>query len=204
MVGGAELNKLLMVTVSMLAVSCMVLSHPAIEEDQMMADDYDYGEPNDQSQQSKSGTSASSSSSFPKMPSTWTNRTKVDVTGILGQNIVLKCDDKVGKDNVVLWYQGKNLVSNGNSVLVPNFSLNPKTYELTILHSSPQSSGDYYCEVEPQKIRVHTKVIVLEHEHSLDAIAPESSTSAQSHVTITLWLLAAASSMVLYHFKINI
>lgn len=51
-------------------------------------------------------------------------------------------------------------------------------YQLTIINSSPQNAGDYYCVVEPLKIVVHNKVILG--DSLLDIITPESSTSGQA------------------------
>lgn len=99
-------------------------------------------------------------------------------------------------DKVVLWYFNDNLIANGNSVLLPNFSLNPSNFELTILKSSPQSAGDYYCQVEPEKIRVNTKVVLG--DHSLDIITPESSTSgSQSSLGRSFALLSLLSAALL-------
>jgi len=76
---------------------------------------------------------------------------------------------------VVLWRFGNNVISNGKNLVHPNFELNAN-YDLTILKAKSQDAGTYHCEVLPSGSLVYTNVIIA--EHSLDAIAPESSTSA--------------------------
>ncbi|XP_017838582.1 uncharacterized protein LOC108596904 isoform X1 [Drosophila busckii] len=152
---------------------------PAPADDDEMVNDaeYDYSDTDDQSstgQQTKPSSIAKAS----MVPMEQQN-SSVTVTGILGQNVVLKCDLKITKQNVVLWYQNDKIITNGNSVVLPNFSLNPSSYELTILQSSPQSAGQYSCQVLPQKVFNHVKVVLG--DHSLDELAAESSkSSAQS------------------------
>ncbi|EDV55594.1 uncharacterized protein LOC6548245 [Drosophila erecta] len=151
-----------------------VFSYPQSSQDdyQMQADDdFDYGgeDQSAPSPQTKSSTPISSEK---------VNKT-LSVTGIRGEDVVLKCDVGIdlhsSEDVVVLWYFGNNVISNGKNVVQPNFKLDPN-YDLTILRASPQVAGNYLCKVLPSESVVHTKVTIA--EHSLDAIAPESSTSA--------------------------
>lgn len=94
--------------------------------------------------------------------------------------------------NVVLWYFGGKLISTGNSVVLPNFSLNMSNFQLTIINSSPQNAGDYYCVVEPQKVVVHNKVVLGERP-----ITPESSKSGQSSLRQGFALLTLLSAALM-------
>ncbi|KAI8037594.1 uncharacterized protein LOC128255428 [Drosophila gunungcola] len=153
--------------------SSAVLSYPqsTAEEDQMQNDEeFDY-EGVDQSAPSPQ------TKSINPINSETVNRT-LTVMGIRGEDVVLKCDvgsNLQATDVVVLWFFGKNVISNGKSLVQPNFELNAN-YDLTILKASSQVAGTYVCKVLPSGSVVNTKVIIA--DHSLDAIAPESSTSA--------------------------
>ncbi|ALC40519.1 babos [Drosophila busckii] len=174
-----KLNKTLSIAALLFISCCLAHALPAPADDDEMVNDaeYDYSDTDDQSstgQQTKPSSIAKAS----MVPMEQQN-SSVTVTGILGQNVVLKCDLKITKQNVVLWYQNDKIITNGNSVVLPNFSLNPSSYELTILQSSPQSAGQYSCQVLPQKVFNHVKVVLG--DHSLDELAAESSkSSAQS------------------------
>ncbi|XP_037713037.1 uncharacterized protein LOC119549226 [Drosophila subpulchrella] len=149
-----------------------VSSYPqsALEEDGMQGDDnFDYEEDNDSAPSPQIKASSSTGETI--------NKT-LTVTGIRGEDVVLKCDvgsNLQSSDDVVLWHFGNNVISNGKNLVHPNFELNAN-YDLTILKANPQDAGTYYCKVLPSGSLVYTKVIIA--EHSLDAIAPESSTSA--------------------------
>ncbi|KAH8416123.1 hypothetical protein KR222_008514, partial [Zaprionus bogoriensis] len=161
-------------------------------DDQMMADDYDY-DSDDPSTASQ--TKASNIAS--EAPARNRSRT---VTGILGDDVPLKCDDNISKDDVVMWY-GSNtttLISQGRSLLMSNYALNLSNFELTIVKASPQSAGDYYCRVMPSSEYIHTKVVLGDH---LLNVVPESSTSGQSSlfVGLALWSSLLTAALMLKH-----
>ncbi|XP_034650277.1 uncharacterized protein LOC117889878 [Drosophila subobscura] len=156
--------------------SSLVFSYPQSgnDDEEMMADDdfeYEQDDQSASSQQTKiqSQIPAKSDGSAPP------NRT-VTVTGIRGEDVVLKCD--LDTTQSILWFFGTNIIANGGTLVQPNFKLDTENYDLTILKASPQDAGDYYCKALPQGSILNTKVVIA--EHSLDAIAPESSTSASS------------------------
>ncbi|EDW01296.1 GH20536 [Drosophila grimshawi] len=173
----------------------MVLSYPSSTEDDelMMKDDYDYGS-DDQSSPSQQNKPTS----VAKPASPLSNRTTTK-TGLIGEDVVLKCDESITKSNVILWYKDSKLITSGNSVVLPDFSLNPSNYDLTILRASPQNAGDYYCQIMPEKVLIHTKVILG--DHSMDVITPESSTSGQSsfHGIAFIWLLFVGSAPLVFN-----
>ncbi|KAH8401515.1 hypothetical protein KR009_006014, partial [Drosophila setifemur] len=170
-----------------------VFSYPqSSNDDEPMQndDDFDYGE-------DQSAPSPQIKSSEPAL-GLKINKT-VEVTGYRGEDVVLKCD--IGSDLlstesvVVLWYIGGNVISNGRNVVQPNFKLDPN-YDLTILKASAQNAGTYRCEVEPLHSGVNTKVVIV--EHSLDAIAPESSTSAAGSLSSFLgWTILGSAILPL-------
>ncbi|KAH8299682.1 hypothetical protein KR044_004547, partial [Drosophila immigrans] len=175
-----------------ISICLLVFAFPSpSEDDGMQADDYDY---DDQSNVPSPQTKPSEEIP-PKSTKT------LNVTGILGEDVVLKCDTEIGKDTVINWHRGDKIISTGQTLLQPNFSLNPTNFDLTILNSSPQNAGDYYCLRYPGGSAVYTKVVL--NEHSLDIITPESSKSAQSSihgVTWTLmWSLSAALVAAVQH-----
>ncbi|EDW35970.1 GL16927 [Drosophila persimilis] len=165
---------LLIAGILLIVGSSLVLSYPqsGTDEDEMMADDdfeYEQDDQGTSSQQAKTGQIPA------KTDSAQPNRT-VTVTGIRGEDVVLKCDLDITQS--ILWFFGKNIIANGGTLVQPNFKLDTANYDLTILKASPQDAGDYYCKALPQGSVLNTKVVIA--EHSLDAIAPESSTSASS------------------------
>ncbi|EDW56764.1 uncharacterized protein LOC6615520 [Drosophila sechellia] len=172
--------------------SAAVFSYPqsSMDDDQMQADDdFDYGG------EDQSAPSPQTKSSNP-IASEKINKT-LSVTGIRGEDVVLKCD--VGStlhssDGVVLWYFGDNVISNGKNLVQPNFKLDAN-YDLTILKASPQVAGSYLCKVLPSGSVVNTKVTIA--EHSLDAIAPESSTSAAGSASSFLGCTVLGSTVLL-------
>ncbi|XP_017078960.1 uncharacterized protein LOC108113039 [Drosophila eugracilis] len=172
--------------------SSAVLSYPqsTAEEEQMQSDDdFDYGG-EDQSAPSPQMKSQSQGSSEK------INKT-VSVTGIRGEDVVLKCDvgsNLESSEIVVLWYFGDNVISNGKSLVQPNFKLDAN-YDLTILHATPQVGGTYICEVLPSGSVVNTKVTIT--EHSMDAIAPESSVSSAGSASSFLGYTLLGSTILL-------
>ncbi|XP_022217732.2 uncharacterized protein LOC111070970 [Drosophila obscura] len=155
--------------------SSLVFSYPqpGNEEDEMLSDDdFEY----EQDDQSASSQQTKTQGQIPaKSDSTPPNRT-VTVTGIRGEDVVLKCD--LDMTQSILWFFGTNIIANGGTLVQPNFKLDTENYDLTILKASPQDAGDYYCQALPQGSVLNTKVVIA--EHSFDAIAPESSTSTAS------------------------
>lgn len=192
-------------------MSFALLGYPsnADTDDMMLNDDYDYDtdELSAPSPQTKpTGVVKTSETGF-------RNRTLTQ-RGILGEDVVLKCDENITKgmwiqvnrlklklieiciaENVILWYQDSKIITSGSSVVLPNFSLNPRNYDLTILKASPQNADTYYCQILPQNIFVATKVVLG--DHSLDVITPESSKSGQSsaHRLALLWLLSVGLAL---------
>lgn len=172
--------------------SAAVISYPqsSVDDDQMQADDdFDYGG------EDQSAPSPQTKSPNP-VASEKINKT-LSVTGIRGEDVVLKCDvgsNLHSSDVVVLWYFGDNVISNGKNLVQPNFKLDAN-YDLTILKASPQVAGSYLCKVLPSGSVVNTKVTIA--EHSLDAIAPESSTSAAGSASSFLGCTVLASTVLL-------
>ncbi|XP_016953189.1 uncharacterized protein LOC108026661 [Drosophila biarmipes] len=172
--------------------SSAVFSYPqsSLEEEEMQNDEnFDYGDESDSAPSPQ--TKAQSPSAGEKVNKTLT------VTGIRGEDVVLKCD--VGRnlqstETVVLWYLGEHVISNGKNLVLPNFKLDAN-YDLTILKANPQDAGTYHCQVLPSHSEVYTKVIIA--EHSLDAIAPESSTSAAGSASSFLGCTLLGSTMLL-------
>lgn len=166
---------------------------PTEDDDMMLNDDYDY---NDEQSSPNHETDPPSIASPAKPIKSHT------LKGVLGENVVLKCGVKIEKQYEYLWYKDAKLISNGHSVILPNFSINSTTYDLTILRSSPQSAGDYYCHVEPSKAITHTKV-VLSDDADVTIIMPESSKSGQSSIygVSLMWPLSALLLAALQHYK---
>ncbi|KAH8348831.1 hypothetical protein KR084_011656, partial [Drosophila pseudotakahashii] len=165
-------------------------SSPDEEQMQSDADDFDYG---DESQSAPSSqTKSSSPSNGDRVNKTLT------LTGIRGEDVLLKCD--VGTDLEtceacsVLWYFGDHIIANGKNLVQTNFKLD-SNFDLTILKASPQDAGGYLCKVLPAGSLVSTKVIIA--EHSLDAIAPESSTSAAGSASSLLGYTLLGSIVLL-------
>ncbi|XP_043642726.1 uncharacterized protein LOC122612913 [Drosophila teissieri] len=170
-----------------------VFSYPqsSADDDQMQADDdFDYGG------EDQSAPSPQTKSSNP-VTSDKINKT-LSVTGIRGEDVVLKCDVGIdlhsSDDVVVLWFFGDNVISNGKNLVQPNFKLDAN-YDLTILKASAQVAGSYLCKVLPSGSVVNTKVTIA--EHSLDAIAPESSTSAAGSASSFLGCTVVGSMALL-------
>lgn len=100
-------------------------------------------------------------------------------------------------ESVILWYFGENVIANGKTLVLPNFKLDPN-HDLTILKASPQDAGSYHCQAVPSNSMVYTKVTIA--EHSLDAIAPESSTAGSGSVSsrsLLGWTLLGSAALVL-------
>ncbi|EDW09537.2 uncharacterized protein LOC6579720 [Drosophila mojavensis] len=192
MVSGTVQKNQLLLLLAVLLIARSALGYPsnADSDDMMLNDDYDYDtdELSAPSPQTKpTGVVKTSETGF-------RNRTLTQ-RGILGEDVVLKCDENITKENVILWYQDSKIITSGSSVVLPNFSLNPRNYDLTILKASPQNADTYYCQILPQNIFVATKVVLG--DHSLDVITPESSKSGQSsaHRLALLWLLSVGLAL---------
>ncbi|EDW72254.2 uncharacterized protein Dwil_GK20826 [Drosophila willistoni] len=192
----------LMAGLVLLLTCSQVFSYPQSfpDDDQMQADDdfeYDTDDQSAPSQQNKPANPTST-----KHVSQQETKT-VKVTGVLGKDVVLKCDLDIDSKSEVLWYFGNNVVTTGHNVVQTNFKVDAN-YDLTILRASPKDAGDYHCELLPQKSVLNIHVILNEH-HSLDAIAPESSTSAASQSswisghTMAMWLLLLTARILLQH-----
>ncbi|KAH8290407.1 hypothetical protein KR054_002722, partial [Drosophila jambulina] len=172
-----------------------VLSYPqGLTEEEMQNDDFTYDDDD-------SAPSPQTKATSPTSPSEKVNKT-LTATVIRGEDLVLKCDldSKVLANSVILWYFGENIIANGENLVLPNFKLDPN-HDLTILKASPQDAGSYHCLAVPSNSVVYTKVSIA--EHSLDAIAPESSTSAGSGSASTSsslllgWTLLGSTVLVL-------
>ncbi|XP_034479793.1 uncharacterized protein LOC117785708 [Drosophila innubila] len=199
MVSSGVLNKILMLAALLIFGCRLALSYPqaGTEGDDGMQNDYvDY------SDDDKSSPSEQTKPYIIPEPAIPQQNKSLTVTGILGEDVVLKCGLKAGLNQNILWYQGSKSIATGTSVTSPNFSLNATTYDLTILKSSPQSAGDYYCKLVPDQVFIHTLVVLG--DHSMDVITPESSKSAQSsiHGISLMWPLSAILLAALQHHKI--
>ncbi|XP_060657012.1 uncharacterized protein LOC132791906 [Drosophila nasuta] len=195
MVSSRSLNKLLMSAALLIAGCSLVFSYPSGTEDNegMLNDDYEYDD----------ASNVPSPQTKPAKDIGPQQNISVTVTGILGEEVVLKCDTKIGKDTVINWYRGEKIISTGTNLVQPNFSLNPSNFDLTILNSSPQSAGDYYCTRYPSGS--HTFIKLVLNEHSLDIITPESSKSSQSSIhglaATLMWSLSAVFVAALQQYK---
>ncbi|XP_017090774.2 uncharacterized protein babos [Drosophila bipectinata] len=175
--------------------SSTVLSYPQSNlDDEPMQNDDDFDYSSDDQSAPSPQTKDSTPTSLQRVSKT------ASVTGILGKDLKLKCDvgtEMLSAENVVvLWYFGNTLIANGKNVVQPNFELDPN-FDLTILKASAQDAGSYRCEVVPSRSEVITKVVIA--EHSLDAIVPESSTSASSAMACSLmgWTLLGSVMVLL-------
>lgn len=174
--------------------SSTVLSYPQSSIDDEMQNDEDFDYSSDDQSAPSPQTKDSTSTSLQKITKT------ASVTGIRGEEVKLQCDvgsEMLGAENVaVLWYFGENVIANGRNVVQPNFELDPN-FDLTILKASSQDAGTYRCVVHPSKSEVITKVVIA--DHSLDAIAPESSTSASSAMACSLmgWTVLGSAMLLL-------
>ncbi|KAH8269487.1 hypothetical protein KR018_004348, partial [Drosophila ironensis] len=177
-----------------------VFSYPQSNiDDEPMQNDDDF----DYTSEDQSAPSPQTKASQPNLGQK-VNKTAT-VTGIRGEDVKLQCDvgnDVLGGENaVVLWYFGANIVANGKNVVQPNLELDMNNYDLTILKASAQDAGTYLCKVLPTGSEVTTKVVIA--EHSLDAIAPESSTSKSAATAVTMsssflaWTLLGSALVVL-------
>ncbi|XP_023164664.2 uncharacterized protein LOC115483435 [Drosophila hydei] len=182
-------NQLLLLAVLLIARSALGFPSTTDVHDLMLNDDYDYDtdEPSAPSPQTK--PTGVANAYLPLVNRTLTK------TGILGEDVVLKCDENITEANVILWFQDSKMITSDRSVVLPNFSLNPKNFDLTILKASPQSAGTYSCQILPQNVFVSTKVVLG--DHSLDVITPESSRSGQNSLQrlALLWLLSACLAL---------
>ncbi|KAL7735100.1 hypothetical protein ACLKA6_001969 [Drosophila palustris] len=196
MVSSVGLNKILLLGALLIFGCRLAISYPAGTEDDDLMQNDDYVDDDDDQSSPIQPTNIQE----PFIPQQNRSQTTT-VTGILGEDVVLKCHFKIGEKSTVLWYQGSKGISIGSTVVVPNFSLNSTTYELTILKSSPQDAGDYYCNLLPDKAFEH--VLVVLGDHSMDVIVPESSKSAQSsiHGLFLMLPLSAALLAALQHMK---
>ncbi|TDG50889.1 hypothetical protein AWZ03_002544 [Drosophila navojoa] len=192
MVSGTVRKNQLLLLLAVLLIARSALAYPsnADSDDMMLNDDYDY----DTDEQSAPSPQTKPTGVVKSSVTGYRNRT-LTTRGILGEDVVLKCDENITKENVILWYQDSKIITSGSSVVLPNFSLNPRNYDLTILKASPQNAGTYYCQILPQNIFVATKVVLG--DHSLDVITPESSKSGQSsaHRLALLWLLSVGLAL---------
>ncbi|XP_068145970.1 uncharacterized protein babos [Drosophila tropicalis] len=189
----------LMAGLVLLLTCSQVFSYPQSfnDEDQMQADDDFEYDTEDQSAPSQQNKPADPTSTKNSQQETKT----VKVTGVLGKDVVLKCELDIDSKSAVLWYFGNNVVTTGHNVVQTNFKVDAN-YDLTILRASPKDAGEYHCEVLPQKSVLYIHVTLNEH-HSLDAIAPESSTSSASQSswisghTMAMWLLLLIARFLL-------
>ncbi|XP_017867733.1 PREDICTED: uncharacterized protein LOC108616810 [Drosophila arizonae] len=192
MVSGTVRKNQLLLLLAVLLIARSALGYPsnADSDDMMLNDDYDY----DTDELSAPSPQTKPTGVVKTGVTGYRNRTLTQ-RGILGEDVVLKCDENITKENVILWYQDSKIITSGSSVVLPNFSLNPRNYDLTILKASPQNADTYYCQILPQNIFVATKVVLG--DHSLDVITPESSKSGQSsaHRLALLWLLSVGLAL---------
>lgn len=64
-------------------------------------------------------------------------------------------------NNVIMWYKGKIVIATGQFVMYPNVDV-LKNNSLVIKNLTVKDAGDYYCEVLPEKMRMHALVEVDE------------------------------------------
>ena len=64
-------------------------------------------------------------------------------------------------NNVSMWYKGKIVIATGQFVMDPNVDV-LKNNSLVVKNVTSKDAGDYYCEVLPEKVRMHALVEVDE------------------------------------------
>lgn len=170
--GAVPKSQLLLLAVLLIARSTLAYPSNTDVDEGMQNDDYDYDTDDLSAPSPQTKPTGVIKTNEPLVNRTLTQR------GILGEDVVLHCDENITKENVILWLRDSKIITSGSSVVLPNFSLNPRNYDLTILKASPQSAGTYHCQILPQNVFVATKVVLG--DHSLDVITPESSKSGQS------------------------
>ncbi|XP_067628244.1 neurotrimin [Eurosta solidaginis] len=79
-----------------------------------------------------------------------------------GEDVVIDCAVRnLQTNNVLMWYKGKVVIATGQFVMDPNVDV-LKNNSLIIKNVAAKDAGDYYCEVLPEKIRMHAFVEVDE------------------------------------------
>ena len=72
--------------------------------------------------------------------------------------------------NVILWYHEKDLLTSQHSIIKPRYKLgNNSSYTLLINDINMEDAGDYYCEIQPDKLRYKASVNVV----AKGAVAPQ-------------------------------
>ncbi|XP_039954727.1 neural cell adhesion molecule 2 [Bactrocera tryoni] len=88
--------------------------------------------------------------------------TEVNIYTRPGENLLLDCAAKnIHSKNVIMWYKGKIVIATGQFVMDPNVDV-LKNNSLVIQNVTSKDAGDYYCEVLPEKVRMHALVEVDE------------------------------------------
>ncbi|XP_054739858.1 protein amalgam [Anastrepha obliqua] len=78
------------------------------------------------------------------------------------QNVRIDCAVRnIQANNVIMWYKGKIVIATGQFVISPNVDV-LKNNSLIIQNVTVKDAGDYYCEVLPEKVRMHALVEVDE------------------------------------------
>ncbi|XP_055920004.1 uncharacterized protein LOC129951725 [Eupeodes corollae] len=122
-------------------------------------------------------------------------KANITIKTIAGKNAILECPvENLSDQNVVLWYKDANALTTGSSVLNKDYSLNTNNFSLKIMNVTVANQGEYYCEIQPQRIRLHTTLIVT--EDPIETIIPESSKSSQESIHFKLSTILMKSSVI--------
>ncbi|XP_036333889.1 neural cell adhesion molecule 2-like isoform X1 [Rhagoletis pomonella] len=80
------------------------------------------------------------------------------------QSLLIDCAvQNIQANNVIMWYKDKIVIATGQFVMYPNVDV-LKNNSLIIKNVTVKDAGDYYCEVLPERVRMHA---LLEVDESL-------------------------------------
>ncbi|XP_017838581.1 lachesin [Drosophila busckii] len=131
-------------------------SKPAGADEDYQADDYDYGEVDDES----GSTVAPPPLVAQAEPAPYFEQSDLHIEARPGSDVILNCDVRnFGLRNVVMWYRNSTILSTGqNSINDQEEVL--KNNSLRIRSVTKEHANDYYCVVLPQNVRQHTQLRV--------------------------------------------
>lgn len=123
------------------------------------------------------------------------SKANITIKTLAGKNAILDCPVKNLSDhNVVLWYKDGNVLTTGTSVLNEDYTIDTTNFSLKVINVTDANKGEYYCEIQPQNIRLHTTLVLS--EGPIEAIIPESSKSSQESVYFKMSTKLITSSVI--------